>query len=204
MRPCFSTVCLLMTLMVFGCGDAGSTGVSVGDGAVDFTLPGIDEKMVTLSDYNGKTVVLEWVNHGCPFVKKHYNSGNMQGLQRAYTQKGVVWLSICSSAPGKQGYFKAEKWLELTTEKGASPTAVLLDLEGDVGRQYGAKTTPHMYVINPEGALVYKGAIDDRPSADPQDVATAHNYLSAALEETLAGEEVSVASTQPYGCSVKY
>lgn len=157
-----------------------------------------------LSDYAGKFVVLEWINHQCPFVVKHYQSGNMQKLQRAWTDKGVVWLSICSSAPGKQGNLSPEEWNKVTAEKNAVPTAVLLDEDGTAGRAYGAKTTPHIFIINPSGGLIYQGAIDDAPSTDPKDVAGAHNYLTAALDEAMAGRAVTTAFTKSYGCSVKY
>jgi peroxiredoxin len=176
----------------------------VGSPAPDFTLTDINGKSHSLSQYKGKYVVLEWVNHDCPFVRKHYGSGNMQKLQKAYTGKGVVWLTVNSSAAGKQGNFAPEKWVALTQEKSAVPTAVLLDPDGKVGRAYGAKTTPQMYVITPEGKLVYNGAIDDKPSTNVEDIATAKNYLTAALDETMAGKAVATAVTQPYGCSVKY
>jgi hypothetical protein len=144
------------------------------------------------------------MNHECPFVKKHYDSGNMQSLQEEYTGQDVVWLSIVSSAPGKQGHVTPEEANALTEEKGASPTAVLLDESGDVGQMYAAKTTPHMYVINPEGVLVYQGAIDDMPSADPADIEGATNYVGMALNESMAGDTVTTAMTKAYGCSVKY
>jgi hypothetical protein len=149
-------------------------------------------------------VVLEWVNYECPFVKKHYGSGNMQKLQKAYTGKGVVWFSINSSAAGKQGYFPTEKIDGLMRERNASPTAYLLDTDGTVGRLYGAKTTPHMFVIDTSGNLVYAGGIDDKPSTDLADIAAAKNHVQAALDETLAGKPVSVTTSPPYGCSVKY
>ncbi|RMD95900.1 MAG: thioredoxin family protein [Calditrichaeota bacterium] len=172
--------------------------------APNFTLPDTHHKTHSLADYRGKFVVLEWVNFGCPFVRKHYNSGNMQKLQKMYTQKGVVWLSICSSAPGKQGYFKPEKINQMLKEKGASPTAYLLDPEGIVGKKYGAKTTPHIFVINPKGILIYAGGIDDKPTTKLKDIKTAHNYLVAALDAAMAGKPVPVKTARPYGCSVKY
>ncbi|MCC7407049.1 MAG: thioredoxin family protein [Phycisphaeraceae bacterium] len=172
--------------------------------APDFAVVDSHGKTHHLSDYAGKFVVLEWINHECPFVRKHYDSGNMQKLQAAYTDKGVAWLTICSSAPGKQGNMSAEAWNEVTAAKNARPTAVLLDEDGTAGRAYGAKTTPHMFVINPSGGLIYQGAIDDTPSADPADAATAHNYVTAALEEAMAGQTVTTAFTKSYGCSVKY
>ena len=176
----------------------------VGQAAPAFTLPDTHGGRHSLSDLKGKMVVLEWVNFECPFVGKHYGSGNMQKLQKAYTGKGVVWLSINSSAEGKQGYFAPEKIDALLKEKGAAPTAYLIDTDGAVGREYGAKTTPHMYVIDPGGRVIYTGGIDDTPSTDQADVATAKNFVSAALDEALAGKPVTTASSTPYGCSVKY
>lgn len=178
--------------------------VATGAAAPDFTLTDTSGTSHKLSDFKGKTVVLEWVNHGCPFVVKHYSKGNMQGLQADYTGKGVVWLSICSSAEGKQGHYTAEGWQKLNAEKGGKATAILLDAEGTVGKLYGAKTTPHMYVINADGTLVYQGAIDDKASTEADDIPGAKNYVAAALDEVLAGKAVTVGQTKPYGCSVKY
>lgn len=152
----------------------------------------------------GRFVVLEWFNHDCPFTRKHYGSGSLQRLQAAYTQRGVVWLSVNSSAPGKQGHLVAQEANALTDAKGAHPSAVLLDPDGALGRLYGAKTTPHLFVINPEGVVIYAGAIDDRASADPADLAHATNFVQRALDEALAGQPVSIPETKPYGCSVKY
>jgi peroxiredoxin len=191
----------LFTTLAFG---ANPLEAEIGKSAPDFTLPDSSGKSHSLSDYEGKIVVLEWLNHGCPFVKKHYNSGNMQALQKAYTEKGVIWFSIISSAPGKQGYCTPEQASEITKEKNAAPTAVLLDPEGSVGRLYGAKTTPHMFIISKEGKLVYNGGIDDIRSTDVEDVAKAKNYVQEALDELLAGKEVPDKTSQPYGCSVKY
>ena len=176
----------------------------VGKSAEDFTLPDSTGKTHSLSDYKGKIVVLEWLNHGCPFVKKHYNSGNMQKLQKMYAEKGVIWFSIVSSAPGKQGYMTPEEASESLKQHKASPKAVLLDPEGTVGKLYGAKTTPHMFIIDSAGNLVYNGGIDDIRSANPDDIAKAKNYVRMALDELLAGKDVSVQTSQPYGCSVKY
>jgi hypothetical protein len=178
--------------------------VAIGEKAPDFTASDSNGKSHSLASYKGKIVVLEWLNHQCPFVKKHYGSGHMQGLQKTYTGKGVVWLSVISSAPGKQGYSTPEEANSVTKEKGAAPTAVLLDPQGIVGKLYGAKTTPHMFIINAGGVLVYNGAIDDTPSTDLGDIATAKNYVQSALDELLAGKPVSEATSQPYGCSVKY
>lgn len=176
----------------------------VGQAAPAFTLTGTDGKTYALESFQGKYVVLEWLNHDCPFVKKHYGSGNMQKLQKKYTAQGVVWLSINSSAPGKQGNYPPDEANALTAEKKASPSAVLLDPDGTVGRAYGAKTTPHMFVIDPQGTLLYAGGIDDKPSTDPADVASARNHVDQALTEALAGKTVTVATSTPYGCSVKY
>lgn len=172
--------------------------------APDFSLPGADGKTYALADYRGRYVVLEWLNHGCPFVRKHYDSGNMQALQARATDEDVVWLSVVSSAPGKQGHDSAEGHLATAGGKTAAPMAILLDESGEVGKAYGARTTPHMYVVDPHGELIYRGAIDDRPSTDRSDIEGAHNYVLAALSAARAGEPVDPASTQPYGCAVKY
>jgi len=157
-----------------------------------------------LGDFKGKWVVLEWHNNGCPYVKKQYDSGNMQKLQKEWTARGVVWLTVISSAPGKQGYVTASEADAYVKDKGAAPTAVLLDPAGTMGMAYEAKTTPHMYVIDPSGKLLYNGAIDDKPTTDLNDVPGARNYLSQALTEAMAGKLVSMPTTKPYGCSVKY
>jgi len=161
---------------------------------------------VSLSDFAGQTVVLEWTNHGCPFVQKHYDETykNMQGLQTAAADDGVVWLSVISSAPGKQGYVSPEEANELTTSRGAAPSAVIIDESGDIGRLYDAKTTPHMYIITGDGTLAYQGAIDSIKSARVSDIPEADNYVTAALDAVAAGEAVETAQTRPYGCSVKY
>lgn len=177
---------------------------SVGSPAPAFTLTDTHGKQHNLADFKGKHVVLEWVNFGCPFVKKHYGSGNMQATQKKAVDKGVVWLSVCSSAEGKQGHMAAAEWNEEIAARNMASTAVLIDESGTVGKTYGAKTTPHMYIINPAGVLVYKGAIDDKPSTDQDDIPGARNHVLAALDESLAGKPVTTASTTPYGCSVKY
>ncbi len=158
----------------------------------------------TLSAYKGKIVVLEWLNHDCPFVKKHYGSGNMQKLQKVYTGRDVIWLSVISSAPGKQGFCTPDKANDLTRSNNAYPTAVLLDPLGTVGKKYGAKTTPHMFIIDKDGILVYNGGIDNKPSTDPLDIDKATNYVAKALNELLTGKEVTTKTSAPYGCSVKY
>lgn len=175
-----------------------------GRAAPAFTLPDSHGKSLSLGTFAGKVVVLEWWNPECPFVQKHYSSGNMQKLQREWTAKGVVWLTVSSSGPGKQGFVDGAKADALMKEKTGGSTAVLLDHDGKVGRAYGAKTTPHMFVIDGKGKVVYAGGIDDKPSTDVADLATAKNHVSAALAEVLAGKPVSVASSAPYGCGVKY
>lgn len=172
--------------------------------APDFKLKDTNGKEHSLSDFKGKYVVLEWNNFGCPFVKKHYNSKNMQQLQKKYTGKDVVWLTINSSAPGKEGYFSSEELNKKIKEQGASMTAYLVDEKGTVGKMYGAKTTPHMYVINPEGTLIYAGGIDNIASTDTDDVKKATNFVSAALDASMSGKKVETKTSQPYGCSVKY
>jgi peroxiredoxin len=176
----------------------------VGEPAPGFTLTDANGVDHSLDSFRGKFVVLEWINHECPFVKKHYDSGNMQKLQKTYTDQGVVWLSINSSAPGKQGHYSPDEINALTAQKKAAPTAYLLDSDGTVGRAYGAKTTPHMFIIDTEGTLIYAGGIDDTKSTDVADVATATPYVKNALDEALAGKPVTVATSSPYGCSVKY
>jgi peroxiredoxin len=175
-----------------------------GSPAPDFKAATSQKKEVKLSDYKGKTVVLEWLNYGCPFVKKHYRGKNMQQVQADYTKKGVVWLSVISSAEGKQGYAGPEQAEKDRKEHESRATAVILDPKGEVGRLYGAQTTPHMFVIDPKGKLAYQGAIDDKPSAEPDTLKGAHNYVSDALDAVLAGKPVSKATTKSYGCSVKY
>jgi peroxiredoxin len=176
----------------------------IGKTAPNFTLPDTSGKKFSLANFKGKYVVLEWYNPDCPFVGKHYKSGNMQGLQKEFTSKGVVWISIDSSAPGAEGNYPPEKLNEISVHDGAARTALLVDPDGKVGRLYGAKTTPDMYVINPDGILVYKGAIDNKRSTDLTDVRTATNYVKSALQEAMTGKPVSKTATQPYGCSVKY
>lgn len=176
----------------------------VGKAAPKISLQDVDGKTVKLDSFKGKYVVLEWVNFSCPFVKRQYGTGNMQRLQKEYTEKGVVWLSICSSAEGKQGYMTAAEAKTISKDRNASPTDLLLDPKGAVGKAYGAKTTPHMFVIDPKGKVVYQGAIDDKPSTDPADIPPTKSYVAAALDQSMGGKKVEVATTQSYGCSVKY
>ena len=176
----------------------------IGAAAPLFSLPGTDGNQYTLEDLQGKFVVLEWLNFGCPYVKRHYNSGNMPALQEEFTGKDVVWLSIVSSAPGKQGYYEAAEMNTENEKFGGLQTAILLDPEGDVGKMYGAVTTPHMYIINPEGNLIYKGGIDDQPRAREEETMEANNFVRAALNQAMNGEAVTVETARPYGCSIKY
>ena len=176
----------------------------VGEPAPAFSAPDVAGKIVRLGDYAGKTVVLEWTNDGCPFVGKHYDSGNMQALQQKYTATGVVWLTIASSAPGEQGYVTPGEAKADLARWRAVPTDFLLDPDGTVGRLYDARATPQMVVIDRTGRLVYIGAIDDTPSTRLADVKTAHNYVAAALDAVAAGQPVAVASTRAYGCLIKY
>ena len=177
---------------------------SVGKPAPAFTGTDSNGAQHSLAQYRGQFVVLEWTNDGCPYVGKHYGTGNMQGLQKEYSEQGVVWLSIISSAPGRQGYADGERANQLTRDRDAAPSAVLLDPDGSVGRLYAAKTTPHMFIVDPEGTLVYMGGIDSIPSARWADVEKADNYVRTALEEAMSGKPVTEAVTRPYGCSVKY
>ena len=178
---------------------------SVGTPAPAFTATDADGKARSLAEFKGRTVVLEWTNGGCPYVQKHYKSGNMQTLQKSAAGDGVVWLTLISSAPGKQGYVapgaEAKAWKAST---GAGSVALLLDPQGKVGRAYEAKTTPHMYVVDKAGTLVYMGGIDDKPTADPSSLTGAKNYVTAALSDLEAGRKVAVAQSRPYGCSIKY
>jgi peroxiredoxin len=176
----------------------------VGAAAPDFSLTDAKGKTHSLSQYKGKYVVLEWFNPECPFVKKHYGSGNMQKLQEEYTGKGVVWLTIDSNAPGSEGNMTPEQAEKVTAAWKTHQTALLLDPEGKAGRAYGAKNTPNMVVINPEGKIAYEGAIDSKATPNPSDIPSSTNYVKVALDESLAGKPVTTANTKPYGCSVKY
>ena len=178
--------------------------VRTGASAPDFTLPSAAGKPVRLADYRGRPVVLEWNNPGCPFVRKHYGSGNMQNIQGTARAEGATWLTINSGAPGQQGYMHADQATAFVRGQKAVPTAYLLDPDGKVGHLYGAKTTPHIYVIDAKGTLVYQGGIDDKPTANPADIAGAKNMPLAALADLRAGRKVAVPESRPYGCSVKY
>ena len=177
---------------------------TTGQPAGNFRLTDAGGRAVSLSDFRGRPVVLEWNNPGCPYVQKHYASGNMQRTQARAKAMGAAWLTINSGAPGKQGHMTGAEATAFVAREKAVPTAYLLDPEGRVGRGYAAKTTPHLYVIAPDGRLAYQGAIDDKPTADAADIAGARNHVLAALTEVKAGKPVSVAETRPYGCSVKY
>lgn len=178
--------------------------VKVGEPAPGFTAVDSHGKTQKLADYKGKFVVLEWHNQGCPYTKKHYESGNMQGLQKKWTEQGVIWLTVISSAPGTQGFVTPTQENEYVQKMQAFPTAVLMDPGGTLGHLYSAKTTPHMFIIDPQGALIYQGAIDDRPTSDQKDIAGARNYVDAALTEAIQHKPVVDGATRPYGCSVKY
>jgi peroxiredoxin len=177
---------------------------TIGQPAPPFTLQGADGKTHSLADYKGKFVVLEWTNPNCPFVHKFYDSGTMQKLQKEETAKGVVWLRINSSAQGHADFQTPEQLASYVKKNHVSATASLLDPDGAVGHLYGARTTPHMFVINPQGDLIYAGGIDSTPSPDPATIPTARNYVTAALDEAMAGKPVTTPTAQPYGCSVKY
>jgi hypothetical protein len=176
----------------------------IGKPAPNFSLGDSNGRTVKLSDFRGKTVVLEWNNPDCPFVRKHYGSGNMQKTQAAARRNGIVWLTINSSAPGKQGHVNAAQAKAVLAAQKSQPTAYLLDHSGQAGTAYGAKTTPHMYIVNPAGNLVYMGGIDDKPTPNPADINGARNHVLAALGELKAGKPVSVPTSRPYGCNVKY
>jgi AhpC/TSA family protein len=178
--------------------------IRVGAPAPAFTATDSNGKTVSLSDFKGKTVVLEWTNHDCPFVRKHYTGNNMQTLQKKWTGQGIVWLTVISSARGEQGYVTPEQANKLTAERSASPSAVLLDPKGEIGRAYGAQVTPHMYIIKGDGTLAYMGGIDDKPTTRLEDLKAAKNFVDAALTELAAGKPVSVTTSRPYGCTVKY
>jgi AhpC/TSA family len=196
---CAMTIVNLSAGMQFASAEA-----LIGAAAPAFTLTDSNGRNLSLADFKGKTVVLEWTSHECPYVGKHYRGNNMQALQKKWTGQGVVWLSVISSAPGQPGHVSPQLANKLTVDREAAPTAVLFDPTGKVGRAYGARTTPHMYVINSEGALVYKGGIDDQPTARLQDLKGARNFVDQALSEISQGKPVSVTTSRAYGCSIKY
>lgn len=177
---------------------------TIGQPAPDFSATDVNGKTIKLADLKGKIVVLEWTNNECPYVKKHYGSGNMQKTQKEATAKGVEWITINSSAPGRQGNVTADEAKKIMSDAGGAPSAEILDESGTIGKAYDAKTTPHMFVIDKEGTLAYAGAIDDNPSPKPEDAATAKNYVLAALSDIEAGKPVETPTSQPYGCAVKY
>jgi len=195
-RSLFFAACLLLAIP--------AVALTPGSQAPDFKGTDSNGKTHALSQYRGKYVVLEWANKGCPYDQKHYLSGSMEALQKQWTAKGVIWLSVVSSAPGEQGFMTAAEENQYLRTMKASPTAALLDPEGTIGRLYEAKTTPHMFVIDPDGKLIYQGAIDDKPTTDQADLKGARNYLNDALGAAMAGKPVPVSTTRPYGCSVKY
>lgn len=196
----FLSSLLILTMAVPGFSQL----AKVGKPAPDFSLKDAQGKVQTLKDYRGKYVVLEWVNYECPFVKKHYDSGNMQTLQKQYTDRGVVWFSINSSAAGKQGNYRPKEIKRRAKEQGAAFSAYLIDADGQVGHAYDAKNTPTMFIIDPQGQVVYAGGIDNVRSTDIADISRAKNFVSTALDEALAGEPITNSISKPYGCSVKY
>ena len=200
------TAALVSGLVLLGAAPmaAAQSQATVGEAAPSFTLPDTDGETHSLADFEGQYVVLEWLNFECPFVGKHYGSGNMQQLQETYTDEGVVWLSIVSSAEGRQGYYPPEEMKAQKQKHNGDMNAILMDPSGEVGKTYGATVTPHMYIINPEGELIYKGGIDDKPTTDEADIEGATNYVRNALTQAMNGEEVSPKTAQPYGCTVKY
>jgi peroxiredoxin len=202
--PAALTASALAAALWFATTGPARAAAAVGQPAPAFSAVDTSGKTVSLADFKGRHVVLEWVNPGCPYVRKHYDSANMQATQKKAVGQGVVWLTVNSTAPEAGDYLKPAALADWMNKHGAAATATLMDEDGKVGRAYGARTTPHMYVIDPKGTLVYAGAIDSKPTANPADIATATNHVKAALAETLAGKPVTVAQTRPYGCSVKY
>ena len=199
-----NTIFLTLSLILAAAFAPNASAARVGQHAPDFTATDTNGKTHTLSEYAGKYVVLEWTNNGCPYTRKHYDSGNMQSLQKQWTARGVVWLTILSSASGEQGYMTASQENAYISKVHADPTAAILDPWGTIGHMYAAKTTPHMFVIDPSGKLIYDGAIDDHATTDTSDIPSSRNYVSAALTSAMAGQPVATAYTRPYGCSVKY
>jgi peroxiredoxin len=201
--PVFAAA-LTCTIVMSACLSTVQAEAIAGKPAPAFSAIDSNGQTVELAAYKGKTVVLEWTNHNCPYVRKHYGAGNMQALQSAAAAQGVVWLTVVSSAPGMQGFVSGLEANALTDERKAKPTAVLLDPKGSIGKAYGATSTPHMYVIGPDGTLAYGGAIDDKPTSNPADIAKARNYVTEAIQAVAAGKPMSPAQTRSYGCSVKY
>lgn len=201
-----AAVALTAGALIASTAEAAPAPAAIGANAPAFTGTTSNGETVSLADFAGKTVILEWTNDGCPFVKKHYADppSNMQSLQKSATSDDIVWLSVISSRPGSQGHVTPAKANELTMTRGAAPSHVILDESGDIGRLFGAKTTPHMYIVTPEGKLVYDGAIDSISSARVDDIAKADNYVTAALADLDAGKPVATATSKPYGCAVKY
>lgn len=199
MRAYSFALLLLLAMPALGMADA-----VPGKPAPPFEVKDARGQVQKLSDYQGKWLVLEWFNKDCPYVRKHYGSGNMQGLQQRYVTQGVAWLSVISSAPGKQGYVEPAEALDTFETTKSAASYVLLDPSGTMGKAYGAKTTPHMFIIDPRGTVVYAGGIDDNDSANPAVIPTSKNYVSAALDAALAGQKVVTASARPYGCHVQY
>ena len=195
---------LFVTALAFLVIAGSAYALEIGKEAPGFTLTDSFGNEHSLADFRGKYVVLEWINFGCPFVEKHYDTDNMQKLQKKYTDDGVIWLSICSSAEGKQGFMEDDEINEMMEDYEMAATAYLIDESGKVGKKYNSKNTPTMYIIDPAGELVYYGGIDDKPSTDKADVKTAKNYVAEALDAALAGKEIPNKVTKPYGCSVKY
>jgi hypothetical protein len=193
--------CLALSLAVAGLAHAAP---AVGQAAPDFTLKDTSGKTVKLSDYRGKLVVLEWTNPGCPYVRKHYNSGNMPATQKDAVDKGVVWLSINSTEKSSYDYMEPGKLVAWMSDHKAQPTTLLMDEEGNAGKAYGARTTPHMYIVNPQGQLIYAGGIDSIASSNPDDIKRATNYVRQGLTELLTGQSLTASTTRPYGCSIKY
>lgn len=204
MTPSVTRSALTLAALLLGAAGALHAAPEVGKPAPAFTGSDTAGKTWSLGDLAGQPVILEWTNHDCPYVRKHYDAGNMQALQREAAEEGYVWLSVISSAPGKQGHVSPAEADRLTAERGAAPAAVLLDEDGTIGRAYGARTTPHMYLIDGGGTLVYMGGIDDRPTSNPADIPGATNHVRAAMADLAAGRAVAQAVTRPYGCSVKY
>lgn len=203
-RIAFVSLITLLSVALVVAPAAAQSEPSIGGQAPTFSLPDTYGGTHDLAQYRGKWVVLEWLNYDCPFVGKHYRTGNIPSQQEKWTKQGVVWLAIVSSAPGKQGYFPPDAMNARSEKEGSHATAVLLDPDGTVGHLYGARTTPHMFVIDPEGVVRYMGGIDDVPSARDADLDHAHQLVDQALTEAMAGKPVSVPTSRPYGCSVKY